>query len=120
MSLLQLPLGPLELFLEHGHLPAQILSRRLVGLSLVCPRLVRVQPGLGLVQAALGDLELTLERGDVLLLLEDGLFELSCHIPKSAIVSADSVGDECKRAGSRSCWPLQPRRHASQRLRPWH
>jgi hypothetical protein len=47
-----------------------------VSLSLVRPRLVRVQSGLGLVQASLGDLELSFERGDVLFLLEDGLLEL--------------------------------------------
>lgn len=76
MSLLQLPLGPLQLFLQHGDLSGQVLPRRLVILSLVRPRLVRVQPGLGLVQAGLGDLELSFERGDVLFLLEDGLLEL--------------------------------------------
>lgn len=76
MSLLQLPLGPLQLFLQHGDLSGQILPRRLVSLTLVRPRLVRVQSGLGLVQASLGDLELSFERGDVLFLLEDGLLEL--------------------------------------------
>lgn len=76
MSLLQLSLGPLQLFLQHGDLSSQVFPRRLVSLSLVRPRLVRVQSGLGLVQASLGDLELSFERGDVLFLLEDGLLEL--------------------------------------------
>jgi hypothetical protein len=76
VSLLQLSLGPLQFFLQHGDLSGQVLPRRLVILTLVRPRLVRIQPGLGLVQAGLGDLELSLERGDVLFLLEDGLLEL--------------------------------------------
>ena len=47
-----------------------------MSLALISSALVAVQTCLSLVQASLGDLKLTLERGDVLLLLEDSLLGL--------------------------------------------
>ena len=96
MSLLQLPLGPLELFLEHGHLSAQVLSGSLVSLSLVRPRLVGIQTGLGLVKVGLGDIELTLERGDFLFLLEDGLLVLRVGMRIAWADTDSSSGDALK------------------------
>jgi len=99
MSLLQLPLGPLELFLEHGHLSAQVLSGSLVSLSLVRPRLVGIQTGLGLVKVGLGDIELTLERGDFLFLLEDGLLVLRVGNMRIAWADTDSSSGDVLKDG---------------------
>jgi uncharacterized metal-binding protein len=83
VRVLQLFLSPLQLLLEHRNFPGQVLSGSLVSITLVCSVLVALQTGLSLVQAGLSDFELTLEGGDELFLIENGLLGLESQVVSS-------------------------------------
>lgn len=76
MGLLQLLLGPLQLLLQHGHLSRQVLPLGLVPVPFVRAGLVPLEAGLGVGQRGLGEVELVLERGDLLVLFEEFLLVL--------------------------------------------
>ena len=77
VDILQLLLVPLQLFLQHLHLPRQVLARRPVTLALLGTLLQLPESRLVTLRLVFRGLEAVLKGGNELLFLQEVLLELS-------------------------------------------